>query len=269
MGGANEEPGRGNRRFERFRALMQNHKLRRWWKLISATFSLLAAIAIAAHYAKQYGYDLKEIAKHLDERISWFDPQAFSRDFDDAVDNCKGIIFSNSQPVGLLPPSFEAPVVRECPDIGIYEKISNIPSAWSYAIEHWYRRSGILENTITAIGLILPLLFLLRLYPYIYWRSSKRAPDRAGRYSVYLIKLVSLLGFAVISPPLFVFWMFIVRAPFYLVFSLSYGLLSLAVWALAQAYFLWLLLEKPIEFIHHYKGFREGIEGIKAFRKPR
>ena len=58
-------------------------------------------------------------------------------------------------------------------------------------------------------------------------------------------------------------WLFAVRAPFYIVFGLSYGVLSVAAWLAAPCLGTHFFCRKPVEAIHTYKGVREGLEGLK------
>ena len=67
--------------------------------------------------------------------------------------------------------------------------------------------------------------------------------------------------------PFVKWWLALVRAPFYIVFGLSYGLLSIVAWLAAPSLATYFFCRKPIELVHSYKGIREGWEGLRHLAK--
>jgi hypothetical protein len=247
------EPPRVGRATSRLRVLI---------KKSAFVVSVLVGFALAADTIKKFGLDLHKIAESLYEEIGQFDTGSFARDFDDASLNCVGKVFWRREPIGLFPPNFSEPVIRGCPKISFFETISNVPFAWRYAVASWNNRSGIVENTITATSIL--LLFLV--VRYLYWLGTFRI---ASLWTTMLALGAIALCIVTGGQPLLEWWLNLIRAPFYTVFALSYGVLSLAAWLTAPCATVYGLcrLDKPIDVFHHYKGIREAVHSFRKLLK--
>jgi hypothetical protein len=236
---------------ERFRRL--SHR-------IVLALSILVGIAVISEMVhKVWDVDLDRIAAGLFDDISRFDPLLYEDDFDDARTNCERIPLNAYHPPPLLP-TWRARAIRECPSIGFLEEIANVPFAWHYALERWWVRQSMLGYTLIGIAIALPILFLRWIARHGAFSHFPPRSPTAWIMAAALVMMLALTG----GTPYVTWWLFLVRAPFYLVFSLSWGILSIAAWLTAPCATVYFLFrgDAPIHLFHFFKGVGEALKSM-------